>query len=565
MKQKIIDSHIWESIFSSIHNGVIVVDRHKKILLINSSAKKLLQIENQHWEGKDIRELIPTTRLPYVLESETSSIGVKMNIAGRQCLVNRTPVYQNGELAGAISVLQDISEIEHYHSLFKQMETIIEFSTDGIYVVDKEGRTLMVNSAYEEITGFRREELIGNHMEDLVKKGYFDQSVSLLVLREKKRISILQKIGGKKDVIVTGNPVFDQQGEIEMVVTSVRDISHLIQMKAELEKAKSFFKMGHHRYTFSIDGSEEKMVFLSDAMKRIFEKVKQIAPYPTSVLLTGPSGVGKEVIANLIHHLSDRKDKPFIKVNCGAIPEPLLESELFGYEKGAFTGARKEGKIGLLELADQGTIMLDEIGEMPLSLQVKLLRVLQEKQIQRIGSHQIKTLDIRIISATNQDVRKLISQGTFREDLYYRLQVVEIHIPPLAERPEDIEPLLDHFFSFYCKLYRINKSLSPDTKSILKHYHWPGNVRELKNLIESMIVSVPSQSIEPHDLPPHIDERPHTATSLTLKQRVEQFEKRIIGEAIQKHPSIRKAAEQLGVDHSTLVKKLKKWNMNLHQ
>lgn len=565
MKQTIIDSHIWESIFSSIHNGVIVVDRNMKILLINSSAKKLLQIENENWEGKDIRELIPTTQLPHVLESGTSSIGVKMNIAGRQCLVNRTPLYRDGELVGAISVLQDISEMEHYHSLFKKMETIIEFSTDGIYVVDKEGKTLMVNSAYEEITGFRREELIGKHMGNLVRQGYFDQSVSLLVLKEKKCISILQKIGGKKDVIVTGNPVFNKQGEIEMVVTSVRDISHLIKMKTELEKAKSFSEMSHNRYTFSIDGSDEKMIFLSDSMKRIIEKVKQVAPYPTSVLLTGPSGVGKEVIANIIHHLSSRKNKPFIKVNCGAIPEQLLESELFGYEKGAFTGARQDGKIGLLELADQGTIMLDEIGEMPLTLQVKLLRVLQEKQIQRIGSSKVKNLDIRIISATNQDLRKLISQRKFREDLYYRLQVVEIHIPPLAERPEDIEPLLDHYFSFYCKLYRMNKQLSPDTKNILKNYHWPGNVRELKNLVENMIVSVPSQSIEPHDLPLHIYEQTNSGASLTLKQRVEQFEKRMISEAIQKHSSLRKAAEQLGVDHSTLVKKLKKWNMSVRK
>jgi PAS domain S-box-containing protein len=560
MKQTIIEPHIWESIFSSIHNGVIVVDRNRKILLINSSAKKLLQIENENWEGKDIRELIPTTGLPDVLESGTSSIGVKMNIEGRQCLVNRTPLYRDGKLIGAISVLQDISAMEHYHSLFKQMETIIEFSTDGIYVVDKEGKTLMVNSAYEEITGFRREELIGRHMEHLVKQGYIDQSVSLLVLKEKKCISILQKIGGKKDVIVTGNPVFNQQGEIEMIVTSVRDISHLIKMKTELEKAKSFSEMSHNRYTFSIDGSDEKIIFLSDPMKRIIEKVKQIAPYPTSVLLTGPSGVGKEVIANLIHNLSSRKDKPFIKVNCGAIPETLLESELFGYEKGAFTGARQDGKIGLLELADHGTIMLDEVGEMPLALQVKLLRVLQEKQIQRIGGHKVINLDIRIIAATNQNLKELISQGKFREDLYYRLQVIEMYIPPLVERPEDIEPLLDHYFSFYCKLYRINKHLSPHAKEILKHYHWPGNVRELKNLMENMVVSVPAQLIESHDLPLHIYEQTNSGTCLTLKQRVEQFEKRIIEEAMQKHSTIRRAAEQLGIDHSTLVKKLKKWN-----
>ncbi|MBB5323312.1 PAS domain S-box-containing protein/TyrR family helix-turn-helix protein [Anoxybacillus tepidamans] len=559
MTTAFIDPEILKNIFSSISNGVVVIDRSRNILFINSSAKKLLQIEHERWEGRDIRELIPNTQLPYVLESGESSIGVKMNIGGRQCLVNRTPLYRDGELIGAIGVLQDISEMEHYHSLLKQMETIIEFSTDGIYVVDQNGITLMVNSAYEMMTGFRREELIGKHMQSLVNEGYFDQSVSLLVLKHKKRISILQKIGGKKDVIVTGNPVFNQQGDIEMVVTSVRDISHLIQMKIELEKAKSFSEMSHHRYTFSVGDSDEKIVFRSHSMKQIFDKMKQIAPYPATVLLTGPSGVGKEVIANFIHNVSPRKDHPFIKVNCGAIPEALLESELFGYEKGAFTGARQDGKIGLLELADKGTIMLDEIGEMPLSLQVKLLRVLQEKQVQRIGSHKTKKLDVRIIAATNQNLKELISQGKFREDLYYRLQVIEIYIPPLCERPEDIEPLLDHYFSFYCKLYRINKHLSPKTKEILQRYHWPGNVRELKNLMENMVVSIPSQFIEPRDLPLHIHDQVTTTYSLTLKQQIEQFEKRIIQEAIQKYSSVRKAAKQLGIDHSTLVKKLKKW------
>jgi PAS domain S-box-containing protein len=559
MKQTIIDPHIWESIFSSIHNGVIVVDQNSKILLINAYAQKLLQIENENWEGKDIRDLIPTTLLPHVLESGESSIGVKMNIAGRACLVNRTPLYRDGERIGAISVLQDISEMEYYHQLSKQMKTIIEFSTDGIYVVDANGVTIMVNSAYESITGFRREELIGRHMEELVRKGYFDQSVSLLVLQQKQRISILQKIGGKKDVIVTGNPVFNEHGEIEMVVTSVRDISQLIQLKGELEKAKSFSRMNQHRYTFSTNENEEQIICRSPVMKKLVHKIKQIAAYPTTVLLTGPSGVGKEAIANMIHHLSPRKDKPFIKVNCAAIPETLLESELFGYEKGAFTGAQANGKIGLFELADHGTIMLDEIGEMPLSLQVKLLRVLQERQVQRIGSHKTKKLDIRIIAATNQNLPDLIAKGKFRKDLYYRLQVIELFIPPLAERPEDIEPLLDHYFSFYCKLYRIEKRLSSQTKAILCQYRWPGNVRELKNLMENLVVSVPSQCIEPDDLPAHICNQSMITSSLTLKEKVERFEQRLVYEAVEKSPSLRKAAEQLGIDHSTLIKKLQRW------
>ena len=563
MKSLTMNREILESVFYSMSNGVIVVDSNKKVLFMNNSIQKLLKLEHQDYIGTDIREFIPNSQIPHVLDSGESTIGVKMTIAGLQCMVNQTLLYQDDKVIGAVSVIQDISQMEHYRSLFLQMENIIEFSTDGIYVVDKEGITLTVNSTYEEMSGFKREELIGHHMSDLMKKGYFDQSVSLLVLQEKKRISILQRIGQQKDVMVTGNPVFDEGGDIQMVVTSVRDITQLNDLTNELKKAKSFSEMSQNRYTFSTDGTDEKVIFQSTQMKEIIEKVKQIASFPTSVLLSGPSGAGKEVIANLVHQLSDRKDMPFIKVNCGAIPEQLLESELFGYEKGAFTGARQEGKVGLLELADKGTVLLDEVGELPLSLQVKLLRVLQEKQIQRLGGTKIKQLDIRIISATNKNLKELIEKGEFREDLYYRLKVIELSIPPLSQRPEDIESLLDHFFAYFCKLFNVEKHISPETKHILQSYHWPGNVRELRNLIESMIVSVPSLTIEPVDLPLHFSIHSYIESAHTLKQRMEQFEKRIVIDALQKKPSIRKAAEYLGVDHSTLVKKIKRWNIIL--
>ncbi|MCP8969859.1 sigma 54-interacting transcriptional regulator [Ectobacillus ponti] len=552
---------ILKNIFSSMSNGVIVVDQNQKVALMNKAAEQLLQLTEAQCIGRDIQELVPNTEVPRVLRSGKGSIGTKLMIGDTHCMVNRTPFYQDGELAGVVSEIQDISQMEHYQSLLKQLENIIEFSSDGIYVVDHEGHTLFVNSAYEEITGFKREELIGNHMGDLMARGYFDQSVSLLVLQSKKQISILQSIGGKKDVTVTGNPVFDEAGRIQMVVTSVRDITRLQEVTEELKKAKSFSALNQNRFTFSTDNPDETVIFQSPQMKQIVHRVQQVAPFPTGILLSGPSGAGKEVIANLIHQLSNRRDRPFIKINCGAIPEQLLESELFGYERGAFTGARQEGKIGLLELADKGTVLLDEVAELPLSLQVKLLRVLQEKQIQRIGSRDIKKLDIRIISATNKNLKELSERGLFREDLYYRLQVVEIRIPPLQERPEDIAVLLEHFFSYFCRLYSIEKQLSPETKRILQGYHWPGNVRELKNLIEGMIVSIPSLVIEAVDLPPHISITGQNQIPVTLRERVEQFERKLVKDALQLHPSIRKTAEALGVDHSTLVKKLKKWGL----
>lgn len=444
----------------------------------------------------------------------------------------------------------------------KQMMAILEFSTDGIYVVNQDGITIFVNKAYEQITGFSREQLVGKHMMNLVEDGYFDQSVSIRVLKEKKKISLLQIIAQKKEVIVTGNPVFDEAGNIEMVVTSVRDVTKLNSLQKDLSKVNTFSKMQNHRFTFTIDEEENKFLFRNPQMKNIYEKIIQISPFPTSVLLTGPSGVGKEVIANLIHYFSDRKDKPFIKVNCGAIPETLLESEFFGYESGAFTGARRGGKIGLLELANNGTIMLDEIGDMPIHLQVKILRALQDKKIRRIGGTTDISVDIRVISATNQDITNLIKEGKFREDLYYRIAVIELRIPPLCERKEDVELLIDHYFNFYCRRYKIQKFLTLEAKRSLIQYHWPGNVRELKNIMENLVTSVLESTIEPFHLPFQLQQTDNELQS-NLKNRLEQLEKRIVNEAISNHSSLRQAAKSLGIDHSTLVKKLQRWKSSL--
>ncbi|MCM3567244.1 sigma-54-dependent Fis family transcriptional regulator [Neobacillus mesonae] len=446
----------------------------------------------------------------------------------------------------------------------KQMLAILEFTTDGIYVVDRHGVTMFVNRAYEQITGFSREQLVGRHMMDLIQDEFIDQSASLLVLEEKKEVSLLQTIAHKKEVIVTGNPVFAEDGTIEMVVTSVRDVTRLNSLQKDLSKAQTFSKMQNYRFTLTTDEEGNKFLFRDIQMKKIYVKATQIAPFPTSVLLTGPSGAGKEVIANLIHEFSDRKDKPFIKVNCGAIPETLLESEFFGYASGAFTGARREGKIGLLELANNGTIMLDEIGEMPIQLQVKLLRALQEKKIRRVGGTEDISVDIRLISATNQDIKNLIKQGKFREDLYYRIAVIELQIPPLCERREDIELLVDHYFEYYCQRYKIQKVMTPEAKRYLIHYQWPGNVRELKNIMENLVTSISDPRIEPYHLPYQFQQTANESTS-DLKSRLEQLEKRIVNEAVISHPSIRQAAKSLGIDHSTLVKKLQKWRQPLNR
>lgn len=548
----------WENIIDSLQNGFIVADEERKILYCNPAAQSLLRIKGGYL-GKDLAEMVAEARISVLLENGKDTIGELAEIHGKQCLVNRMAIFEGKNRAGTVSIIHEIYNTGQFQNIVNQFKAITESSTDGIYVVDQEGVTIYVNAAYEQITGLSRKDLIGRHMRKLEEEGYIDQSVSLLVLEKKQPQSLMQRIKGKKDVIVTGTPVFKSDGEVGLVVTSVRDVTQLNTLKKELEKAKTFSAFHHHRFQANLKDSEDMLVFKSEAMNALYRQVQQIAPFPTSILLTGPTGVGKEIIANLIHDLSDRREQPLIKINCGAIPEALLESELFGYEKGAFTGARTEGKIGLFELADGGTIFLDEIGEMPMALQVKLLRVLQEKQVFRIGGNHARKLNIRIISATNRDLREKIREGSFREDLYYRLQVVEIKIPTLRERPDDIEVITEYFFSYFRELYGVEKQLSEQTMNLLQKYQWPGNIRELKNLIENMIVSIPAQRIEPHHLPLHILDHPDNKLQTSLKQRLEQIEQRIVYEALKRSSSLRKAAVELGIDHSTLVKKLKKW------
>lgn len=445
---------------------------------------------------------------------------------------------------------------------FDELTSILEFISDGIYVVDDRAITIYVNQAYEQLSGTSRDKLIGRHMQSLTEDGYIDQSVSLLVLKERREISLLQKLGKtERDVIVTGNPIYDDEGHIKYVVTSVRDMTQLNELKNKLHREERLSKMQHHRYFYDLDDSDKpSILYKSNIMHEIVQKVEQIAMFPTSVLITGPSGVGKEEIANLVHYLSDRKDKPIIRINCGAIPEHLLESELFGYEVGAFTGSSKDGKIGLLELANGGTFFLDEIGEMPLSLQVKLLRVIQTKEVLRLGGTKAKKLDIRFISATNQNLNQKVKEGAFREDLYYRLKVIELNIPPLKIRREDIIPLAEHFFQKLMKKYRINKEIHPETLNALQSHDWPGNVRELRNVIEYVLVSVPNYMIKPSHLPSSIVSTQLQHTS--LRDQVKHFEKIIIKQALDKYDSIRQAAKALQVHHTTIIKKMKEWENN---
>ncbi|RAK16908.1 PAS domain S-box-containing protein [Anoxybacillus vitaminiphilus] len=435
-------------------------------------------------------------------------------------------------------------------------------SYDPIFIADKNGYGIKMNEAYTRVTGITEDQLIGRHLKEVVKKGIISESVSLKVLKEKKRVTIIQHVNGK-ELLVTGNPIFDENRDVSHVVTNLRDISTLKNLEKELNRTKELAE----KYLQELKAYQKKedvihhegVIANSSQMLNVIHLAQKIAPFNSTVLLLGESGVGKEVIANLIQKLSNRSDKPFIKVNCAAIPKELIESELFGYEKGAFTGADSRGRPGLFEQAHTGTIFLDEIGEMPLQLQGKLLRVLQEFEVTRIGGRRTMKIDVRIISATNKDLESLVKQGEFREDLYYRLNIIPIKIPPLRERQEDIPLLANYFLDIANKKYHLNKQLTDDALLAMKTYLWPGNVREMQNLIERLVIITESDYIHSSHLSfsnPTVSES-HPIQK-TMKEVIQDIEREMILKAISKYKTTRKAAEILGISQSALVKKMQR-------
>ncbi|MFF2445579.1 sigma-54 interaction domain-containing protein [Neobacillus sp. NPDC058068] len=442
--------------------------------------------------------------------------------------------------------------------------SIFQSSYDGIYVADNDGVGIMVNSAYSRITGVNSQELLGKNMMTVVNEGLVSESVTIKVLEEKTAQTIIQTVRGK-ELLVTGNPVFDHNGKITFVVTNVRDISDLNYMKTELLHSKRLTE----QYIYEIEELKKRelihmhfdgIIGQSQEIMKVFHLARKVAKVDSTVLILGESGVGKEVIVNYLHQESDRANAPLIKVNCGAIPKHLLESELFGYEKGAFTGADNQGKPGLFEQADGGTIFLDEIGDMPMDLQVKLLRVLQEFEIMRVGGRKSFKIDVRVISATNMNLEEMVDKNDFRRDLYYRLNIVPIKVPPLRERVADIIPLAFYFLNKTNKKNKLNKRFHHEIIHFFEEYRWPGNIRELENLIERLVVTTDNEEIGMHDLPAGMlkgKARKKTETG-KLKEIVANVERKLIKEQMERSKTTRQAAKELGISQSALVKKMQK-------
>ncbi|MGE5702924.1 MAG: sigma-54 interaction domain-containing protein [Clostridia bacterium] len=459
------------------------------------------------------------------------------------------------------------------HSLFEQ---ILNNLTDGICISDKYGTTLWVNKARASMCQVPQAAMVGRNASDLEKDGIFNPSATRLTLESGKTVSTVQEMKNGRKFLVTGHLIRNEQGEIDVVVAHSRDITEAVRTSTQLEETEMLLRRySQEIVAMKLDHQKESssgfsIVGRSDAYRSLMNLVDKVAEVDTTVLITGETGVGKSVIAKRIHHLSQRHDKPFLQINCGAIPETLLESELFGYKKGAFSGANPDGKAGLVKMADKGTLFLDEIGELPLHLQSKILQLLQEKTYIPIGDTQPQTVDVRIITATNRNLADMLEEKTFRADLYYRLNILPIHVPALHERQEDILSLLYHNLNKCNERYKKNRTFAPKTLQLLQNYHWPGNIRELENLIERLVITAMDDDISPEDLPEKIrrdrnDEGGHLLflPGESLSEMVERMERDVIVHAYQRHQSTRQVARSLGITQSSLMRRLKKYGIRV--
>lgn len=451
-----------------------------------------------------------------------------------------------------------------------EFRNIVEQLGEEIFVTDGEGIILYLNPTAEKICQVKMSEVVGKHVSELKKAGVFSSSSTIEVLRTKKKTNLLQKLRSGKTVFATGFPVFDNNGRLIRIISTSKDIKELNHLVEEIEKKEKEINSKNQELDLLREGifARENFVCNSPKMLEIKNTIIRIASTDITVLIQGESGVGKEVVTKLIHNLSLRNRHPLIKINCGLIPENLLESELFGYESGAFTGASKHGKIGKIELANQGTLFLDEIGEMPLNLQVKLLEFLQDREITRVGGTQKIKIDTRLIVATNRDLVSMVHKGCFRRDLFYRLNVLPINIPPLRERREDIPVMAEYFLEQFNEKYKTNKKLSPEVRDVFLQYDWPGNVRELIHFIERLIVISDDRVITAENLPEILlskgtpTQKVICTDLMPLKQAKSEVEAQLVKRAYEIYKSTYKAGKALEIDQSTVVKLLKKHKLS---
>ncbi|EEL42240.1 RNA polymerase subunit sigma-54 [Bacillus toyonensis] len=436
------------------------------------------------------------------------------------------------------------------------LKDVFEYAFDEIFVTDEQGIVVRVNSTCERHYQLAAEELVGKHVKELQKDGIFYPSATLEVIEKKRPIELVQTTKSGEYLHVRTRPVFDDEGNLRRVISYSRDLTELYQLRQKVEEMDNQLKTYKKelRETYEHEG----LIFKSIAMQKIIETIKKVSVVDSTVLVLGETGVGKSRLVRHLHEVSHRKNESFYEINCAALPTNLIESELFGYSGGSFTGANREGKKGLLESAHKGTLFLDEIGEMPLEIQAKLLQVLQEKTFRPIGGRELKKVDVRIVAATNRDLSEMVKRGTFRKDLYYRLNVIPISIPPLRERTEDILPLVYHYLQHFNKKYGRDVKLAPSTLQMFVGYPWEGNNREIENVIERIVITA-DDVVTIEDLPIAMQESTVEQSGQSLYKMLEEVERNIILKAYKTCGSSYKVAEFLKISQSAATRKIKKF------
>lgn len=552
-----------EQILGSIPMGIIVIDANSYITSINPYALNIIEKSNDEVLGRSVSDIIPTSELPAVISTAEKQIGKMQHINNRVVLANRSPIISGGEIIGAIAVFQDVSELIGMKELNGKFKKILETSHDLICFVDENRKISYVNPSYERNFDLKSSEILGKDLKDISPSGY-----RMDVFNSKKSIENILYSKNDVDIISTVEPIF-VDNYFRGVISISKTVNEIKDIASKLEKSEeelSYYKSELIRHT-KLSGSFSNIIGSSRTLKDALIIAEKASVTTSTVLIRGESGTGKELVAKAIHNSSLRKDKPLVRINCAAIPENLFESELFGYEKGAFTGAIKS-KPGKFNIANGGTIFLDEIGDMPKAMQVKLLRVIQEREFESVGGILTQKVDVRIIAATNRNLEEMIETGDFREDLYYRLNVITIPLPPLRKRKEDINVLVEYFINKLSqKLNKSVTSIDSDCQQYLESYHFPGNIRELENIIERAINMCDTNIITVNDLPMYITNiKPISSGLINFREtdelkKLEDYEKEIITLAMKKYKTYNKAGKALGITHRTVGLKCKKYGI----
>ena len=543
-------------------DGLVMVGREGQIIKCNRQASLLL--------GKPHTQLVGQNILGYLPAEFQDAVRTRTRLVTRtklrdvECIAIYEPLHGKPDLG--VVFLRDIHQesrlLQQVRRLQAKVETLrnlLEGPPTELWVMDGQGRTLHITNLY----GIPESELLGRNVKELEDERLFYPSIGLLAIKAKKPVTAYQEIRSGRRFVTTANPVFDAKGDVQMVMNISREVTDFFELKEVLRSLDALI----HEYMVTLEqvSAFRDIVAAGPAMKEVIAKLRQVAPFDSTVLLLGETGTGKDTMARLLHALSPRGIGPFIKVNCGAIPETLMESEFFGYAPGAFTGAQKRGKKGLVELAHRGTLFLDEVGTLPYHLQVKLLHLIQEREFLPVGGTEYVRVDVRFVAATNEDLEQLVREGKFREDLYYRLNVVPIVIPPLRDRREEIPLLVRNILTRLFDRYGVERKLDDSARDVLLRYDWPGNIRELENILERCFVTCPGDVIDGRQIFSALRHTSHShekaGTRKRLSEALADLERELLTEALAKYGSTRKAAAHLGISQSTVVRKMRQFGL----